>query len=53
MLPQKYGERVEVKIDASSLPPPQVIVNIVNAPQPKQIEDTEDAEIVEAKQIEP
>ena len=51
LLPQKYGERVEVKIDASSLPPPQVIVNIVNAPQPKQIEDTEDAEVIEVRQV--
>ena len=42
LLPQKYGEHLEVKIDASSLPPPQVIVQIVNAP--KQIENVVDAE---------
>ena len=39
--PKKYGERLDVTVDASSLQPPQVIVQIVNAPQPKQIEDAE------------
>jgi len=44
LLPRKYGERLEVNVDASSLQPPQVIVQIVNAPQPKQIDGVEDAE---------
>ena len=42
--PKKYGERLDVTVDASSLQPPQVIVQIVNAPRPKQLEDVEDAE---------
>ena len=33
LLPKKYGDRVDVKIDATSLPPPQVVVQIVNAPR--------------------
>ena len=45
LLPKVYGDRVDVKIDASSLPPPQVIVQIVNAP--KQIEDVQDAEVID------
>ncbi len=44
--PKKYGERLDVTVDASSLQPPQVIVQIVNAQQPKQLEDVEDAEII-------
>ena len=44
LLPKKYGERLDVTVDASSLQPPQVIVQIVNAPQPKQLDDVEDAE---------
>ena len=53
LLPKVYGDRVDVKVDASSLPPPQVIVQIVNAPRPKQLEDVEDAEVIEANGGEP
>ena len=44
LLPKVYGDRLDVTVDASSLPPPQVIVQIVNAPRPKQLDDVEDAD---------
>ena len=44
LLPKKYGDRLDIAVDASALQPPPVVVRIVNAPRPRQLENVEDAE---------